>query len=845
MSDLRKKLIRIAHENPNLRPVLLPLLKEGMEHPTEDAMKRYLDEHPKAQPKNHRVKGEGDGAAKEDEGGTTTKAPEKAAPTPKPKKVDEGIKVLTVKDVPEGGSATGTPMSLDNIGDPPAEYETLTGKGSKKLYSDATSDLKGTQKAAKKAAYDVAFTQLQAEGLSETEAASKARKISKKVGKQEMWDAFDKKYLPEFGNPAVHAHQMAQTLGKYADNSVEYDTVSDKPLKKGSTAALSTVRENADKVIEKYKKALPSEYKQEALRAASDMVMDAVEGALKDGSLGDITESEMNGMLISTLEQLVYQDVESAKRVLSDHGTRHVVSNMAGMQDIFKALKGAGKGLTGAEQLGALFVMAHHDIGYTTAASGGAPAGDVLMKAHPRFSRALVEGNPFWKKAFGDKAEPLLGAMTSHSEAATDWENHPIESAIRLTDNTSCFADEKLPDMLALDKETPEIMAKMMMLQKAGGPRRFGETKWDSEEDAQAFEDLREQLIARVDDLDINEDIKGPLRESLHKDMSPHSPEFLLSMFGGKKTGFETEKGPDGKMRVVVKVKATPERQVLDSLFGDTADFQTGRMLDEYDIQAPSPDNVELHNLPSMSGVDDNAKMVTSGPKSGVRFQFEGADTADTGFLEGIKGVGGSTIRMDLQKFAREASRLDPKKRKALGEKLLTSIKGKMDDSEYKALQAHLDTDHSDKLGDGEHIGDATTWAREILRFPMTKKERELLGLKTGKAAATIKKVPVDELKDDAENTLQVSVGKHWNHGSVSWVEPEFLKCPAVQQFERVFGRMNPSPPTVKKEEQFEKLIYDFGAVACRAHRKKCPYWKGLSSDEKWTLCAYKPEPKN
>jgi len=29
MSDLRKNLIRLAHDNPELRPKLLPLLKEG------------------------------------------------------------------------------------------------------------------------------------------------------------------------------------------------------------------------------------------------------------------------------------------------------------------------------------------------------------------------------------------------------------------------------------------------------------------------------------------------------------------------------------------------------------------------------------------------------------------------------------------------------------------------------------------------------------------------------------------------------------------------------------------------------------------------------------------------
>lgn len=64
--SLRKKIIRLAHENPELRPHLLPLLKKAMEHPSEEALKQYLKEHPKADPSQHTVskpggKGEGEG----------------------------------------------------------------------------------------------------------------------------------------------------------------------------------------------------------------------------------------------------------------------------------------------------------------------------------------------------------------------------------------------------------------------------------------------------------------------------------------------------------------------------------------------------------------------------------------------------------------------------------------------------------------------------------------------------------------------------------------------------------------------------------------------------------------
>lgn len=66
MSELRSLLVRLAHEEPLLRRHLVPLLRRfAMEHPTEDARKKYLKEHPKANPKRHTVsEGKGSGKGK-------------------------------------------------------------------------------------------------------------------------------------------------------------------------------------------------------------------------------------------------------------------------------------------------------------------------------------------------------------------------------------------------------------------------------------------------------------------------------------------------------------------------------------------------------------------------------------------------------------------------------------------------------------------------------------------------------------------------------------------------------------------------------------------------------------
>ena len=63
--SMKDVLLKLANENPELRSKLVPLIKEAMEHPTEEAKKKYLEEHPKADPSNHTVKkdDEGDGVS--------------------------------------------------------------------------------------------------------------------------------------------------------------------------------------------------------------------------------------------------------------------------------------------------------------------------------------------------------------------------------------------------------------------------------------------------------------------------------------------------------------------------------------------------------------------------------------------------------------------------------------------------------------------------------------------------------------------------------------------------------------------------------------------------------------
>lgn len=56
MDPIFRKIIRLAHQNPELRAELLPMLKQGMEFASPEALKKYLDEHPDADKSKHTVK---------------------------------------------------------------------------------------------------------------------------------------------------------------------------------------------------------------------------------------------------------------------------------------------------------------------------------------------------------------------------------------------------------------------------------------------------------------------------------------------------------------------------------------------------------------------------------------------------------------------------------------------------------------------------------------------------------------------------------------------------------------------------------------------------------------------
>jgi hypothetical protein len=613
-------------------------------------------------------------------------------------------------------------------------------------------------------------------------------------------------------DPAVHAYQMAKALSPYVDTKVKYKKLEGKPLEKG--ADLEDIKANGYAVAKRFAKAIPGAYKQDKMERAADLILDSVKKALEDDYLKGVTDQEVSDMITSGLEQLVYQDLESAKRILSDHGVRHVVTNMESVSAIFDAVGGADIKVNGADRLAAQLVMLHHDIGYTTAAAKDAPPGDFLMKQHPSMSRILVKQNPFWKKAFGKKADYYLDGMATHASSSTDWKKNPWQSAVRLADNTAVFGKEKLPDLLVRDERTSKILGKMLLVQRSGGPRRFMGKDWASDADKIQFESLQDELVSVIDDMDYPDEVKESLKKSAKKDVIAHTPEFLLSMYGGKKTGYSMEEDEDGEPRVKVSIQATPERQVLDSLFGHVADVQTERMMGDYDIKGDVvKDGLSFRDLPDVDVSGKKPKFKTGKAGGGIAFEFDTSSTHDEDAITEIFGedFAKASIRDSLLSHARRAAHeSDPKKVEKLRKELLTSLGSQLDDEEKDALKKHLEGDHSGGLDKEESLDDPNILAREIMRFPLTRREKEFLGKKAGKKGAAL---------------IPILVHKPNLNSPIPWIEPVYPKCPVVRSFQQELGTRWPSYAKVLQNPLYEGVIYDTGAIACHGTSHTCPYF--------------------
>ena len=168
-------------------------------------------------------------------------------------------------------------------------------------------------------------------------------------------------------------------------------------------------RENLDRVIEKYSAGVRSPIARKALEDYRDKLGEVIrEACSKGGGMENVSEKDFDAYLQEDMKRLVYQEVETRRRSMGDHGIRHLVGNALNSVDILGELQKGGVGqvgengkvITGKDKLLAMSTMINHDIGYTlgqvalNAAKGGfhkSYSGQIALEEKDRYSKIFGE----------------------------------------------------------------------------------------------------------------------------------------------------------------------------------------------------------------------------------------------------------------------------------------------------------------------------------------------------------------------------------------------------------------------------------------------------------------------
>ena len=300
----------------------------------------------------------------------------------------------------------------------------------------------------------------------------------------------------------------------------------------------------------KYAPAVRSKAAANALENYEKKLCSVVEECVRDGSLGDVTEEQLDSFLQEDMKRLLYQELETRRRSMGDHGIRHLVGNAVNTVDILEQLKQGGitKGTTGKDKLMGMICQVNHDIGYTlgTVATNAADgtfhkthSGTIAAAERDRYAKLLgedgadmlvgkydcYEGTNLPKHFDKDKnlipkeevynedgtpkssSQAFMrsktkhiqkGAIQYHDDADYDWQNNAFRSAIALADCTALFGKDKVQEFFLEDNVAMENVAKMHTIMNAPDETFVGkkEQKGKSPEEIKAIADgVRQKLF--------------------------------------------------------------------------------------------------------------------------------------------------------------------------------------------------------------------------------------------------------------------------------------------------------------------------------------------------------------
>jgi len=342
---------------------------------------------------------------------------------------------------------------------------------------------------------------------------------------------------------------MENTLKNYI-NKDGLKNINNKVSGKINSNKSETIADNMRSVLDAYSHTLPGD-----VTSRANKMVTIMERRMKLCKNLDVTL--LNKLSQDAMHKMVFQEIESRRRQLGDHGIRHLTGNIIFKDQILDVIPGKR---SPEDKLMLDFVMLEHDIGYTSKASK-----ENFGKTHREDSAEFISGETDYSKLFGeDKAKWMKEIIKTHDSGNMEWEKQPLESAIRLSDNLALFYPEKLP---ALFRYIPRSINKLEEIQKA-----------NIAEDKDKIKKIKSELNKNIDDSNLDKLLKRDLKMAVDE-VFIKTGKFSLGLFAGTidKISYDKKKG------VAVDIKSNEYEKRLQILF-DMGQSQFKKLADAYNI---------------------------------------------------------------------------------------------------------------------------------------------------------------------------------------------------------------------------------------------------------------------
>ena len=366
----------------------------------------------------------------------------------------------------------------------------------------------------------------------------------------------DKKLLNELNS------KRENNLSKYDNKDIKLNTEksTEKLTNKNISQFKKSISNNAELVLKKYSKTVSPE-SSKRVSEEINRLSSFIEKGVNDGSL-NVNADKIDDLVQNQIKNLIHQEVETKRRALGDHGIRHILANSKNTHRVLDELENSGHKFTGAERLAASLTQINHDIGYTLSEAATSIKG---TSRHKEFS----------EQVFGDeseKYEEILGKeLTSnvknwigtHDDIKYDWKNDPIASSIRLADNTSLFAEDKVPELFFKHEDTTKTLGKIRLAMSLG----------------QDTGEYKKQLKTQISSMDISDIEKDELNEAVDE-LNDFGVNDVLARMSGKLDNYKFNK-EKGVMEV--NLSKSPEFDIIQKTFDNLGQKKFISFIEDHD----------------------------------------------------------------------------------------------------------------------------------------------------------------------------------------------------------------------------------------------------------------------